>query len=159
MHFEHALDHEHDVGAARVVLVKHKGGIRLKRPGQDAFPEFRDLLPIADDDGVLAHEVDAAHMAVEVDADAGPVQPRRHLLDMGRFTGAVIALDHDAPVVGEAGQDRERRVSIEKIVGIEFRHILARLRIGWNLHGGIDAEHLPDGHIHVGQASPHRFTV
>ena len=31
-------------------------------------------------------------MAVEIDADAGPVQPRRHLLDMGRLAGAVIAL-------------------------------------------------------------------
>jgi hypothetical protein len=38
-----------------------------------------------------------------------PVEARRDLLDMGRLAGAVIALDHDAAVEGEAREDRQRR--------------------------------------------------
>ena len=87
----------------------------LQRPGQDALAEFGDLLAVLQDDGVLADQVDAADMAVEIDPDARPVEPRRHLLDMGRLAGAVIALDHDAAVEGEAGQDGQGGVAVEAI--------------------------------------------
>jgi hypothetical protein len=80
---EHALDHEHHIGAARVVFVEDQRGRRLQRPGQQAFAEFGDLEAIAQHDGVAADQVDTADVRVEVDADAGPFQPCRHLLDMG----------------------------------------------------------------------------
>ena len=97
--FQHALDHEHHVRAAGVVFVEAQRDIVLQRPGQDAVAEFGDLLAVLEDDRVLADEIDAADMAVEIDAHAGPVEPRGDLLDMGRLAGAVIAGDHDAAVV------------------------------------------------------------
>ncbi len=48
----------------------------------------------------LPIEVDAADVAVEVDADARPVEAGRNLLDVGRLAGAVIALHHHAGAVG-----------------------------------------------------------
>ena len=65
-------------------------------------------------------------MAVQVDADAGPVQPRRHLFDMGGLAGAVIALDHDAAVEGKARQDRQGGLAVEAIGRVDLRHMLAR---------------------------------
>ena len=85
----------------------------LQRPGQQAFAELGDLLAVAQHDGVLADQVDAADVAVQVDPDAGPVQARGDLLDMGRLAGAVVALDHDAAVVGKAGQDGQGGVVVE----------------------------------------------
>ena len=118
---EHALDDEHHVGAAGVVLVEHQRRRVLQRPGQQPFAELGDLLAVAQHDRVLADQIDAADVAVEIDADAGPVEARRDLLDMRRLAGAVIALDHDAAVVGEAGEDRERGVVVEAIGLVERR--------------------------------------
>jgi cobaltochelatase CobS len=42
---------------------------RMQGPGQDAVLEGRDLLAVLQDDGVLADEVDARDVAVEVDPD------------------------------------------------------------------------------------------
>ena len=148
---EHALDHEHHVRAAGVVLVEAERDVVLQRPGQDAVLELGDLLALLQHDRVLADEVDARDVAVEVDAHAGPVEPRRDLLDMGRLAGAVIAGDHDAAVAGEAGEDRHRRVAVEDVVRIEVRHVLLGLRIGRDLQIGVDAEHLADGNLHVRQ--------
>ena len=106
--FQHALDHEHHVRAAGVVFVEAERDVVLVGPRQDAVAEFGDLLAVLEDDGVLADQVDTADVAVEIDAHAGPVEPRRDLLDMRRLAGAVIAGDDDAAVVGEAGEDRER---------------------------------------------------
>ena len=64
--FQHALNDEHHVGAARVVLVEHERARVLVRPRQDPLAELRDLLAVAEHDGVLADEVDAADVAVEV---------------------------------------------------------------------------------------------
>jgi hypothetical protein len=144
LHLQHALDHEHHVGPAGVVFVEHQRRRVLQRPGQQPLAEFRHLLAVAQDDGVLAHQVDAADVAVEVDADAGPVQARRHLLDMRRLAGAVIAADHDAAVVGEAGEDRERGVVIEAIGLVDVGHMLGRLAESRHLHVAIDAEGLLD---------------
>ena len=73
-----------------------------------------------------------------------PVEARRDLLDMRRFAGAVIALDHDAAVVGEAGEDRERGVVIEAIGLVEIRHVLAPgIEKAGHLHVAVDAEGLP----------------
>jgi len=51
----------------------------LQRPGQDAFAEFRHLHSVAHDDRILADQIDTADMAVEIDADAGPVEMRGNL--------------------------------------------------------------------------------
>ena len=69
---KNALDDEHHVGPAGVVLVEDEGDVALKRPGQNAVAEFGDLLAIPDDDRFLADEVDTADVAVEIDEDAGP---------------------------------------------------------------------------------------
>ncbi len=124
--FEYALDHEHDVRAAGVVFVEAQRHRVLQRPGQQALAELGDLLVVAQHDRVLADQVDAADVAVEIDPDAGPVEPRRDLLDMGRFAGAVIALDHDPPVEREAGEDRQRGVVVEAIGVVEIGDVLAR---------------------------------
>src|SRR3546814_11767123 len=71
---EDALDHEHHVRTPGVVLVEAKGAWVLQCPGQDALAEFRDLLAVAQHDGVLADQVDTADVAVQIDADAGPVR-------------------------------------------------------------------------------------
>ena len=67
---QHALDHEHHVRPAGVIFVEHQRHRVLQRPGQDALAEFGDLLAVAQHDRVLADQVDAADVAVEVDADA-----------------------------------------------------------------------------------------
>ena len=137
---QHALDHEHHVRAAGVVLVEAERDVVLVGPRQDAVAEFGHLLAVADDDRVLADQVDTADVAVEVDAHARPVQPRRDLLDMGRLAGAVIAGHDDAPVVGEAGEDRERGGAVETVVLVDIRHMVVGLGIGRNFHVAVDAE-------------------
>ena len=149
---QHALDDEHHVGTAGVVLVEAQRGVGLQAVGQDALAELGDLLAVLQHDRVLADEIDAADVAVEVDADAGPVQPGRDLLDVRRLAGAVVALDHHAPVVLEAGQDGERHLPIEHVVGVEIGHVLVGLGIGRHLEVGVDAEQLANGHLHVRQA-------
>jgi hypothetical protein len=141
---QHALDHEHHVRSAGVVLVEAQRDIVLVGPRQDAVAELGDLLALANHDRVLADQVDAADVAVEIDAHARPVEPRRHLLDMGRLAGTVIAGDDDAPVLGEAGQDRERGRAIETVVRIDIGHVLFGLRIGRHFHIAIDSKDLPD---------------
>src|SRR5215471_17844381 len=91
--FEHALDHEHHIRAAGIVFVEAQRHRVLYRPGQEALTKLGDLPVVADDDRILADEIDPADVAVEIDADTGPIQPRGYLLDMGRFAGSVVALD------------------------------------------------------------------
>ena len=67
---EHALDDEHHVGPAGVVFVEDERDVVLHRPGQHAVAELGDLLAVLEHDRVLADEIDAADMAVEIDADA-----------------------------------------------------------------------------------------
>ncbi len=142
---QHALDDEHHIRAAGIVFVEDERGCALEGPGQQAFAELGHLLAVAQHDGVLAHQIDAADMAIEIDANAGPVEARGYLLDMGRFPGAVIALDDDAAVIGKAGQYRERGVVIEAIGFVEIGHMLGRMAEGRDLHVAIDAEGLGDG--------------
>jgi hypothetical protein len=108
LHLQHTLDHKHHVRSAGIIFVEHQSAGMLQGPGEDALAEFRDLLAVLQHNRVLADEIDTADMAVQIDADAGPVQPRRDLLDMGGFAGAVIALHHDTAVEGKAGEDRQR---------------------------------------------------
>ena len=108
-------------------------------------------LPSFSDDRVLADEVDARDVAVEVDPDAGPVQPGGDLLDMGRLAGAVIARDHDAAVAGEARQDRQGGLPVEEVVRVEVGHMLVGLREGRDPEVEVDAEGLADGDGPVGE--------
>ena len=144
--FQHALDDEHHVRAAGIVFVEAERDIVLVGPGQDAVAEFGDLLAVLQDDRVLADEVDAADMAVEVDAHAGPVEPGGDLLDMGRLAGAVVARHHDAAVEGEAGENGQRRLLVEQIVRIEVGNVLRRRGIGRHDHLGFEAERILDRH-------------
>ena len=125
---EHALDDEHHVGAAGVVFVEADRDVVLQRPRQHAVAKLGDLLAVLEHDRVLADEVDARDVAVEIDAHQRPVEPGGDLLDVGRLAGAVIAGDHHPAIEGEARQDRERGVAVEQIVGIEVRHVLVGRR-------------------------------
>jgi hypothetical protein len=124
--FQHALDHEHHVGAARVVFVEHQRDRVLQRPRQQAFAEFGDLQAIAQHDRVAPDQVDAADVRIKVDAHAWPVEPRRDLFDVSRFAGAVIALHHHAAVEGKARKDRQRGVRIEHIGSVDIGHAFVR---------------------------------
>ena len=68
--FQHALDHEHHVRTAGVIFVEAERDVVLQGPGQDAVAEFGDLLAVLQHDRVLADEIDARDVAVEVDAHA-----------------------------------------------------------------------------------------
>src|SRR5690606_3865802 len=119
------------------------------------FAELRHLLPVLDHDRVLADQIDAADVAVEVDPDARPVEAGGNLLDVGRLAGAVIALDHHAAVVGEAGEDGEGRVGIEAVSLVDIGHVAAGPAEGRNLHVVVDAEGLTDGDLDIGTAFGH----
>ncbi len=93
-------------------------------------------------------------LAVEVHADQRPVEARGHLFDVRGFARAVVARNHHAAIVGEAGEDGERGVAVEQVVRIEVRHILVRLGIGGHLDVAVDAEHLPDGESSCPAAAP-----
>ena len=138
--FEHALDHEHHVRAARVVFVEHQRHRVLQCPGQQAFAEFGHLQPVAQHDRVATDKVDTADMRVEINPHAGPVEPRGDLFDMRRFAGAVIALHHHAAVVRETRQDRQRGVRIEDIGLVQIGRTLVRLGESGHLPVDIDPE-------------------
>jgi hypothetical protein len=125
--FQHALDDEHHVRTAGIVLVENERDIVLVGPGQDAVLEFGDLQTVLDDDRILADEIDTADVAVEVDTHARPVEARGDLLDMGRLAGAVIARDHHAAVVSKAGEDGERRLAVEEVIRIQIGYVGAAL--------------------------------
>ena len=61
----------------------------------------------------------------------------------------MIALDHDAPVVFEPGEDGQGHVVVEEIVRVDIGDVLVRLGIGRNLKIGIDTEDLAHGDGHV----------
>jgi len=88
-------------------------------------------------------------MAVEIDPQAGPVEARRDLLDMGRFAGAVIALDHHPAVEREPGEDGERGFLVELIGIIDIGHVLGADREGRHLHRRLEAEEFRRPHRHV----------
>jgi len=150
--FENALDDEHHVRAAGIIFVEYERHIVLIGPGQDAFAEFGDLLAILQDDGILADQVDAADVAVEIDADARPVEAGGDLLDVGRLAGAVIAGHHDAAVVGKPREDGQGGLAVEQVVRVEIRHVLRGLGIGGDIEVRIEAEELLHRHLDVGHA-------
>ncbi len=153
LRLQHPLDHEHDVGPAGVVLVEHQGDGPLDGPGQHALAELGDLLAILQDDGVLADEVDPADVGVQVHPYQRPVQPGGHLLDVGRLAGAVIALHHHPPVVGEAGADGDRGLGVEAVVRVQLRHVRVAGAEGRDLHVAVHAEGVTHRHHLVGRGT------
>ena len=83
IHFKHALDHKHHIRTTRVIFIKNKCHRVLERPWQNPFAEFGHLLAIAQHNRIFTDQIDTADMAVEINPDTGPVQPRRDLFDMG----------------------------------------------------------------------------
>ena len=145
---EDALDDEHHVGPAGVVFVEHQRHRPLQRPRHDAFLELGDLLAVAQHHRVLAHQIEPADVAVEVDAHARPIQARRHLLDMGGLAGTVQPLHQHAPVARKAGEQRQRHVGIEAVGVVDLGHVVVALAEGRHAQVGVDAEHL----AHVDQS-------
>src|SRR5215470_8316538 len=107
--FQNPLDDEHDVRTSGIIFVEAKRDIVLQRPRQDALAEFGDLLTVLDDDGVFPDQIDPADVAVEIDANARPVEPRRDLLDVRRLPGTMVTGDDDATVLGKARKYGKRR--------------------------------------------------
>src|SRR5271167_2344806 len=99
---QHPLDDEHHVGAARVILIEAQRDIVLDRPRQHSVAKLRNLLALLEHDRVLADEINAGDMAVEVDAHARPVEARGDLLDMRRLARAMITRNHHPAVESEA---------------------------------------------------------
>ena len=106
------------------------------------FAELGDLQPVTQHDRVAADQIDPADMRIEVDADARPVEPCCDLLDMRRFSGAVITLHHHPAVERKAREDRQRGVRIEHIGVVKIGHALVRLAERWRLHVDVEPEHL-----------------
>ena len=147
--FEHALDDEHHIRATGVIFVEDERDIVLIGPGQDTIAKFGDLHAVLDDNGVLADQIDTRNMAVEVDTHAWPVEAGSDLFNVGRFARAMIAGNHDAAVVGKAGQNGQRRVAVKEVIGIDFGNMFAAFGIGRDHQVRIDIEHLPDGNFRV----------
>ena len=140
INLKHSLNNKHHIGTASVIFVEYQRHRILQRPRQNPFTKFGHLLAVTQHDRIFADQVDAADMAVKIDPDAGPVQACGNLFDMGRFAGAVIALDHHPAVVGKARQDGKGGVGVELVVGIKGRHIIGPFTEGWHDHVNIDAE-------------------
>src|SRR5215472_1484422 len=147
--FQNALNDEHDVRATGIVFVETERDIVLQRPRQNAFAKFGDLLTVFDDDGVFADQIDPADVAVEVDADARPVEPRSDLLDVRGLAGTMVAGDDDATVFGEAREYGKRRWAVEAVVGVDIRNMLISLRVSRHFKVTVDSKNLPDRHFHV----------
>ena len=140
---QHALDHEHHVGATRIIFVEHQGSSASAAP-RGAGPSRNSVTCCPSRSTIASRpiEVDTADMRVEIDADRRPVEPRRDLLDMARFAGAVITLHHHPAIVRKAGADRERRIRIEHIGRIEIGHALVGFGESRHLHVRIDTEQI-----------------
>ena len=141
--FKDPLNDEHDIRPSGVVFVEYERHPVPERPRKNPLLEFRYLLAVAELDRILADQVDARNVAVQVDPDAGPVQAGGNLFDVRRLAGSVIALDHDTPVVREPRQDRERGVGVELVGRVKVRNPVRRLLEGHDLKVGVDAEGLP----------------
>jgi hypothetical protein len=140
VHLQHPLDHEHHVRAPGIVFIEADRCGCAQRPGQDTLLELSHLLALAQLDGVLSDQIDAADMAIQVDPDALPVQPRGDLLDMSRLPGAVVTLDHHPAVMGKTGQDRHRGVTVEPIGVVDLGNPVAGLWKTLDRHVRVDPE-------------------
>ena len=140
--FQHALNDEHHIRATGIIFVKHHGYRILQRPWQNAFLKLGHLLAVFQHNRVFTDQINTADMAVEIDPHTRPVEPGCNLLNMRRFTGAVIALHHDAAIMGKARQQCHCGLLVEQIIFVKIRHILAAFGEGRNRHINIDTEYV-----------------
>src|SRR5262249_44276081 len=97
-------------------------------------------------------QIDAADVAVEIDAHAGPIESGRHLLDMSGFAGTMVAGDYYAAVLRKARKNGEGGRAIETIVSVNIRHVPIDLHISRCFQTLAYSEDLPNRHFHIGQA-------
>ena len=116
------------------------------------FSIFGHLHAVPEDDGVLADQVDAADVAVEVDADERPIEASGDLLDVGGLAGAVAALDDQTSIVGEGRQNRHRRARIKAIGRVDGRHMKCAAREGGSDRVGVDHERFADADLASGRS-------
>jgi len=147
--FEHALNHEHDVGPTRVILVEGQSYGMLQRPRQNAFLEFGHLQSVLEHDRITANQINPADMCIEVHSDARPIETRRDLLNMRRLASPVIALDHHPTVVRKASQDRQCCVGIENIAFVKIGHMLFVFCKRRHLPVNVDTKSIADIHHRV----------
>ena len=150
VNFQHALDHEHHVGTARIIFVEHNRSRVAQRPRQDAFLEIGNLLAVFQLDRILTDQVDPADVAIKVDPYTRPVQQACHLFDVGGFTRPVVALNHHAAVVVEAREDRHRGVGIEFIGAIQIGNAACAFVKAVHDHVGVDAKDFANGDLFGG---------
>ena len=122
--FQNTLNHKHHVRPAGVKLVKDQRHRALQRPRDNTFLKFGHLQPVPNHNGVSAHQIKAADMAVEIDPDAGPIQPRRDLLDMGGLTRSMKPLNHHPPIIAKTRENGQGHVMVKTISRINLRHML-----------------------------------
>jgi hypothetical protein len=158
LRLQNALDHEHHVGRPASYSSKTMAmgaaaprGSMPSRNSVTCLPSRRTMASLAD-------EVDAADVAVEVHAHQRPVQPGGDLLDVRRLAGAVIALDHHAAVVGEAGADGQRGLRVEAVGLVDLRHVRVGRGEGGDQHVAVHAEGLAHGDLAV-RAGAHQRIV
>ena len=145
--FQHPLDHEHDVCTPGVVFVEYNRNRVAQSPRQNAFVEFCYLLAVTQFDRVLTDKVNSADMAVEVDPCCWPFQARSNLFDMGGFTCAVVALHHNATIVGKTRQDRERCVRVEFICAVDLWNAVTDFGKTLNSHISVNSKHIAYGNV------------
>ena len=83
INFQHPLNHEHHIGTASIIFVKYKRHWILQCPGQNTLAKFGNLLAITKHNRIFTDEINAADMAVQIDANTWPVQPCGNLFNMG----------------------------------------------------------------------------
>ena len=64
------------------------------------------------------------------------------MFDMGRFPGAVVAIDQNPPVKGKAGQNCSGGIGIKNVSLINLGHVLGHLPERRNLKITVEAEDL-----------------
>ena len=123
--FQHALDDEHHVGASRR---RNSSNTRAQACwyAQGRIPSRNSVTCCPSRSTMASFPTRSMRLMwlSRLMRDAWPVEPGRDLLDVRRLPGAVIALDQHPPVVGEACEDRQRRVPVEAVGVVDVRHVL-----------------------------------
>src|SRR5262249_13804098 len=101
---------------------------------------------------VLADQIDAADVAVEIYAHAGPIEFGRHLLDLRGFAGTMLAGAYYAAVLSQARTNVECGWAIVTIVSVNIRHVCIALRMSPSSEMPVYSEDVPNRRFHLGQA-------
>ena len=136
---EDALDHEHHVRPAGVVLVENSATGRWIAHGR--MPSWNSVTCWPSRSTIASFDqVHPADLTVQIDAHTRPIQPRGNLFDVARLAGAVQALQHHTAIAGETREDRQRRVAVEAVCRVDVGYVLARLAECRHFEIAVDAE-------------------